>query len=192
MKDKGETMALLESIEIPLGTRLPTFTLKDCFEKTSHSSDLVGERGLLVFVTCNHCPYAIAVWERVVTLATFAKTLGIHSCAINPNIHPSYPEDSPENMQKEVEKWGIDFPYLVDETQEVAKALKAQCTPDIYLFDKNQTLYYHGRIDDNWQESTKVTKEELKLALIALSESKQAPTMQLPSMGCSIKWKELT
>jgi peroxiredoxin len=182
-------MALLESIDIPLGTKLPSFTLKDSFEKEFKSSELVGEKGLLVFVTCNHCPYAIAIWERVVALANFSKELGVNSCAINPNIHPNYPDDAPEIMREKVKEWNIEFPYLVDETQEVTKALKAQCTPDIYLFDKDAKLYYHGRLDDNWQEPNKVKNEELKEAVTSLCNGNPSPATQLPSMGCSIKWK---
>lgn len=182
-------MALLESIDIPLGTKLPQFTLKDCFEKEYKSNELVGDKGLLVFVTCNHCPYAIAIWERVVSLANFSKELGINSCAINPNIHPKYPDDAPEVMQEKVKEWKIEFPYLVDETQEVAKELKAQCTPDIYLFNGNAELYYHGRLDDNWQDANNVKSQELKAAVLALSKDENAPSTQNPSMGCSIKWK---
>jgi peroxiredoxin len=182
-------MALVESIDIPLGTEMPKFELKDPYGKLYKSDELFGEKGLLVIFTCNHCPYAIAVWPRVIKIAEYAKKLGINTVAINPNApNPSYPEDSAEKMKEKIKEWGINFPYLVDETQEVAKEFKAQCTPDIYLFDKKHRLVYHGRIDDNWQDETKVQKEELKEAIEKLSKGEKIPEEQYPSMGCSIKW----
>ena len=182
-------MALLESVLIPLGTKMPAFELKDPFGKNFKGSDIYGERGLLVVFTCNHCPYAMAVWPRVVRLAQYAKGMRINTVAINPNINPDYPDDSPENMKKKIKELGIEFPYLVDETQKTAHDFKAQCTPDIYLFGKNQELIYHGRIDDNWQDEGKVTKEELKEALNDHASGKGVSKAQRPSMGCSIKWK---
>ncbi len=155
-------MVLLESIEIPLGAKMPDFELKDPHGKIFKSDRLYAGKGLLVVFTCNHCPYANAVWPRLIKLARYAKDLGINTVAINPNIHPDYPEDAPEKMIEKIIKLGIEFPYLVDETQQVAKAFKAQCTPDIYLFNKEHRLVYHGRIDNNWQDESKVTKEELK------------------------------
>lgn len=185
-------MALLESILIPLGTKMPEFNLKDPFGKSFDSRTLFGDRGLLVCFTCNHCPYAIAVWPRMVRLAQYARGMRINTVAINPNIHPDFPDDSPENMKKKIKELGIDFPYLVDENQDTAKAFKAQCTPDIYLFNKNYELIYHGRIDDNWQDESKVTREELKEALNNHAAGLQVSKPQRPSMGCSIKWKEAT
>ena len=182
-------MALLESILIPLGTKMPEFKLKDPNGKEHAGSQMYAERGLLVVFTCNHCPYAIAVWPRVIRYAQYAKGMKINTIAINPNIHPDYPQDSPQEMKKKIKEWGIDFPYLVDETQETAKAFKAQCTPDIYLFNAKHELVYHGRIDDNWQEESKVTKEELKEALNAYASGLLVSKDQKPSMGCSIKWR---
>ena len=182
-------MALLESVLIPLGTTMPDFELKDPDGKNYKSKDLYGERGLLIIFTCNHCPYAMAVWPRVVRLAKYAKGMRIHTIAINPNIHPDFPQDSSEEMKKKIKEWGIDFPYLVDDTQKVTKAFKAQCTPDIYLFGKDHKLVYHGRIDDNWQDEKKVTREELKEALNDYVSAKGVSPEQKPSMGCSIKWK---
>ena len=181
-------MVLLESITIPLGTKCPDFNLKDTDGKIYKGSGQSGERGLLVVFTCNHCPYAIAVWPRVIRLAKYARNLKINTIAINPNINPNYPDDSPEKMKEKIKELGIDFPYLVDETQTAARAFKAQCTPDIYLFNKNRELVYHGRIDDNWQDESKVTKEELKEALNNLAVGQPISSTQRPSMGCSIKW----
>ena len=182
-------MVLLESITIPLGTKMPSFELKDPKGKIYKSDEQYGERGLLLVFTCNHCPYAIAVWPRVVRLAAYARNMKINTVAINPNIHPNYPDDAPDKMIGKIKELGITFPYLVDETQETAKAFKAQCTPDIYLFDKKRALVYHGRIDDNWQDESKVTREELKEALNNLATGQPISPMQKPSMGCSIKWR---
>lgn len=183
-------MVLLESITIPLGTKMPSFDLKDPQGNPYSGNDLYGERGLLVVFTCNHCPYAIAVWPRVIRLANYAKNLKIHTVAVNPNIHPKYPDDAPEKMLVKIKELGINFPYLVDETQKTARAFKAQCTPDIYLFNKNHELVYHGRIDDNWQDESRVTREELKEALNNLATGQPIARDQKPSMGCSIKWRD--
>jgi len=182
-------MVLLESIKIPLGSQLPEFELADPDGKIYKSKALVAERGLLVVFTCNHCPYANAVWPRVVRLAHYATSLKINTVAINANINPDYPDDAPDKMKLKIKELGIDFPYLVDETQEVAKKFKAQCTPDIYLFNEKNELAYHGRIDDNWKDESQVTREELKEALNNLAIGQPIDAKQIPSMGCSIKWR---
>ena len=182
-------MALLESILVPLGSKMPDFELKDPLGKSYEGNKLYGDRGLLVVFTCNHCPYAIAVWPRVVRLAQYAKGIRINTIAINPNIHPDYPDDAPEKMKDKIKELSIDFPYLVDETQSTAKAFRAQCTPDIYLYNKNKELVYHGRIDDNWQDESKVTREELKEALNNYAAGLPVAKKQMPTMGCSIKWR---
>jgi peroxiredoxin len=182
-------MMPVESVDIPFGTTLPAFELKDPFGKSYSSETLAGPKGLLVIFTCNHCPYAKAVWPRTIKLASLAKSLGIHTVGINPNIHPNYPEDAPEVMREKIKEWGINFPYVVDESQEVARQYKAQCTPDIYLFDAKKKLVYHGRVDDNWQDESKVTKQDLKEAITRLAEGQPVSDMQYPSMGCSIKWR---
>ena len=181
-------MALLESAIVPLGTKMPDFDLKDP-DGVAHNGDArYGERGLLVAFTCNHCPYAQAVWPRLIRLAQYARGLRINTVAVNPNINPDFPEDSAENMMKMIKDSGIDFPYLVDETQQVAKSFKAQCTPDIYLYNKDRELIYHGRIDDNWKDESQVTKEELKEAMNNHAAGLPVPKDQKPAMGCSIKW----
>ena len=183
-------MALVESIKIELGTRMPDFELQDPSEKTYKSDHVYGTKGLLVAFTCNHCPYAQAVWPRLIQLAKESQKLGVNTVGINPNIHPGYPDDAPERMKEKIKEWGISFPYLVDETQEIARAFQAQCTPDLYLFDSNHQLVYHGRLDDNWKEETKVKKRELKEAIENLASGKPVSKIQYPSMGCSIKWRE--
>ena len=179
----------IESIDIPLQTKMPEFELPDPDGKKYVSDALYGPKGLLVIFTCNHCPYAKAVWPRTIALSRYAESLGINTVAINPNIHPDYPEDKPEVMREYMKKWQIPFPYLVDESQAIAAEFKAQCTPDIYLFDAAQKLVYHGRVDDNWQDETKVTREELKEAITALAKERPISEKQFPSLGCSIKWR---
>ncbi len=182
-------MALTNSMEIPLGTLMPAFTLSDPHDYHYASNELVGRKGTLIIFTCNHCPYAQAVWDRIVDLAKVASSLEINTVAINPNIHPDYPDDSPENMIAEIERRSIHFPYLVDDSQNVARAYKAQCTPDIFLFNANQKLTYHGRVDDNWKDESKVTRHELKEAIENLAAGRAVSTEQHPCMGCSIKWR---
>ena len=185
----GGYMALLESIVIPLGTRMPDFDLPDPSGNKHDSSSTYGPKGLLVVFTCNHCPYALAIWQRLIRLAKHARSLGVNTVAINPNINPKYPDDAPEKMAEKIKEWGIDFPYLVDETQKVADSFKAQCTPDLYLFNSDHKLVYHGRLDDNWQYENLVVKEELKEAVDNLVYDRPITPNQKPSMGCSIKWR---
>ncbi len=181
-------MALVGSVHVNYGTRLPEFELNDAEGNRHHSSSLSGKNGLLVVVTCNHCPCAIAVWPRVSRLAKAIREKGVNTIAINPNIHPDYPEDSPQAMKEKVAEWGIDFPYLADVDQSVSKALNAQCTPDIYLYSSDGELYYHGRIDDYWKDESQVTAEELAPAVDAMVAGQDAPSIQHPTIGCSIKW----
>ncbi len=183
-------MALVESIKIELGTQMPSFELKDPFGKTYKGDQVYGKKGLLVAFTCNHCPYAQAIWPRLIQLAKEAQKLGVNTVGINPNIHPGYPEDAPERMKEKIKEWGIGFPYLVDETQEIARTFQAQCTPDLYLFDSAGRLVYHGRLDDNWKDEAQVKKQELKEAIENLASGKPVSQKQNPSMGCSIKWRE--
>ncbi len=182
-------MALVESLKLPLGTKMPTFELPDPYGETFFGYQLTGRKGLLVVFTCNHCPYAQAIWPRFIKLAKYAKEMDVNTVAINPNIHPDYPEDAPEKMKNNIEAWHLQFPYLVDETQEIAKVFQAQCTPDLYLFDALHKLVYHGRLDDNWKEESKVKQHDLKEAIEHLNDKKPISSNQVPSMGCSIKWK---
>ncbi len=183
-------MALVESIPIALNTKMPDFELKDSNGKKFKSSELYGKKGLLVAFTCNHCPYAQAIWPRLIRLAQGAASFGVNTAGINPNINPAYPDDAPEKMKEKIKEWGISFPYLVDDTQEIARAFQAQCTPDLYLFNSTHQLVYHGRLDDNWKEEANVKKQELKEAIDQLVAGKSISQKQVPSMGCSIKWRE--
>ena len=183
-------MALVESADVTLGSPLPAFELPDPAGQLHASGALAGTSGLLVAVTCNHCPYARAVWPRLIELAKMAARRGVNTVAVNPNIHPGYPDDSPEAMRAKIEEWGLAFPYLIDETQEVARAMKAQCTPEFYLYDADLRLAYHGRLDDNWQDPGEVTRQELKGAIDALAAGEPIDAEQYAALGCSIKWKE--
>jgi len=183
-------MALVASIHVELGWTLPSVALKNIEGDAVNLHELIGDKGLLVAFTCNHCPYAIAVWPRLIQHAELLRTLGVNTVAINPNIHPDFVEDSVPAMGKKIVEWGIDFPYLADPTQEVARTFDAQCTPDLYLFDDKMQLYYHGRIDDYWKDEAKVTKQELLPAVEAMVTGKTAPQPQHPTIGCSIKWNE--
>ena len=182
-------MALVESISIPLGTAMPDFRLKDPDGREFEGRSLYGPKGLIVAFTCNHCPYAVAVWPRLAALSRKASALGVATVAVNPNINPAYPDDAPARMKEKAAEWGIPFPYLVDETQQTAKAFKAQCTPDLYLFGADRRLAYHGRLDDNWQDPKAVTREELWEAVQAVAAARAPAAAQRPSMGCSIKWR---
>jgi len=181
-------MALVASIHIDTGWHLPDLSLKNVHGESVQLHDQPGENGLLVAFTCNHCPYAIAVWPRLIRHAATLKAMGINTIAVNPNIHPDYPADGVTAMAEKIAEWGIAFPYLADDTQDVAKAFDAQCTPDLYLFDAKGQLFYHGRFDDDWKDETRVTREELLAAAELLAAGENAPQPQHPTIGCSIKW----
>jgi peroxiredoxin len=170
-----------------MGTPMPPFQLSDPHGKSYQSDDLFGTRGLLVIFTCHRCPYAKAAWLRLIRLANHAKGLNINTVAINPNIH--HAEDGSQEMIKKIKELKIDFPYLMDTVQSTAKNFQAQCTPDIFLYDHDKKLVYHGRIDDNWEDETKVTTSNLKLAIDALATGNPVERRQISSIGCSIEWR---
>ena len=144
---------------------------------------------MVVVFSWNHCPYAKAAWPLLIKLADEFKEKNAAFVAINPNDEEQYPEDSFLEMKRRDVEWHINFPYLRDESQEVAKAYKAACTPDVYVYDDKRKLYYHGRINDNWQNPKEVKSEDLKNALSNLLSDNRPPQLQYPSLGCSIKWK---
>ena len=184
-------MALLYSEKLPLSWQAKDFQLKGTDDKKYSLNDFRGKKGLLIVFTCNHCPYAEAAWPLLIKLHNKYGD-GIAFVAVNPNDENMYPEDSFENMKAKVEKLGLTFPYLHDQEQGVARNYKAQCTPDPYLFKSENgkwKLYYHGRINDNWQEEERVEEESLKNALEALLKNQNSSEEQPPSMGCSIKWR---
>ena len=182
-------MALLESEMVPLGTAAHDFSLLST-DGNSYSLDSFNDKKVLVIVfMCNHCPYVKAVLDRLIELQKDYADKSVQLVGINPNDEENYPEDSFENMKKAVIEKGIPFPYLQDTTQEIAKRYKAVCTPDIYVYGKERKLLYRGRIDDNWQDESSVTKRDLRLAIDAILEDSPVSEEQYPSMGCSIKWK---
>ena len=183
-------MVLLESVNINLNSKMSSFSLSDPWGTHFSLEDLMGNKGLVIYFTCNHCPYAIGIWDRSIRLANEFKKQGIHCVAINPNIHPNYPDDSVDAMKIKIKKDNIPFPYLVDESQNIAKLYQAQCTPDIYVLTPDLALVYHGRFDDNWKNESEVRQTDLKNALTCLVNDKVIASQQVPSMGCSIKWRE--
>lgn len=188
-------MVLLESINVALGTPAYDFALTGIDEigisgKNYSLKDFADRKILVIIFMCNHCPYVKAVWSRLVALQALFKDRGVQFVGINPNKNPDYTEETLEHMAEYFQRYQMNFPYLIDETQEVAKAYKAQCTPDIYVYNDERKLAYHGRIDDNWKELEKVTKQELAQALEALLHGEKPSANQNPSIGCSIKWRE--
>lgn len=174
---------------MPVGTAAPAFSLPGIDGK-AHSLDSFRDAPVLVVVfTCNHCPYARAVEDRLIALQRDYTARGVRLCAINPNDEQKYPDDSFAHMVTRAKERGFNFPYLRDETQTVARAYDAACTPDIFVFDASRKLRYNGRIDDNWQDPTKVTRQDLRTALDRVLAGEPLGFDPVPSMGCSIKWK---
>lgn len=150
-----------------------------------------GEKGLLVMFICNHCPYVKAVIERIVRDAGELRECGINSVAIMSNDAREYPADSFENMQKLAESAGFDFPYLLDESQAVAKAYGAVCTPDFFGYNADLQLQYRGRLDESRKQAAdENVRRDLFLAMKEIAHTGNGPTEQIPSMGCSIKWRD--
>lgn len=149
-----------------------------------------GEKGLLVMFICNHCPYVKAIRDRLVRDTRELQTLGINAVAIMSNDPAEYEEDSFENMQKVAEEFDFPFPYLLDETQEVAKAYGAVCTPDFFGYNQSMRLQYRGRLDASRKEAAAAdVKRDLFDAMRQVAQTGHGPEQQIPSMGCSIKWK---
>ena len=180
-------MALTESTMVKLGSVAPYFNLPDTLGKNVSIEDFDSELLIIIF-TCNHCPYAKAVEDRLIKLGKEYKN-NVDFVLISSNDSVNYPEDSPKKMAERHTEKGYPFPYLFDETQEVAKAYSAVCTPDIFLYNNDRKLEYRGRIDDNWQNPEQVEREELKMAIEAVLNGKTIDFEQKPSMGCNIKWK---
>ena len=176
---------------LPLGTLAPDFELLDTVsDKRLSLSDVESDKGTVFMFICNHCPYVIHIQEEMVRLAHEYMVKGIAFVAISSNDVENYPEDAPVKMKARAEVLDFQFPYLYDETQEVAKAYRAACTPDFYVFDKQLACVYRGRMDDATPGNGKpVTGNELRSALDALLSGNPVAEEQIPSMGCNIKWK---
>ncbi|MDD2760554.1 MAG: thioredoxin family protein [Methylomonas sp.] len=185
-------MAATPSNMMPLGTIAPDFRLPDTVTgKLLSLHELKGEQGTLVMFICNHCPYVLHVKQQLIAIALQYATLGIATIAISANDVESYPQDAPDKMQALMADWGHPFAaYLYDESQQVAKAYRAACTPDIYLFDANLACVYRGRLDASTPKNDiAVTGEDLRNALDALLAGQPIDSEQIPSIGCNIKWK---
>jgi len=183
-------MVLTPSTMLPLGTKAPDFSLPNIDGGAVSLSDFRGKPAMLVIFMCNHCPYVQHVAAGLAQLARDYQAKGIGVVGISSNYVGTHPADSPEQMVREAEERGYTFPYLYDETQEVAKAYRAACTPDFYVFDKDHKLVYRGQMDDSRPGSGKpVTGADLRAALDAVLAGKPAPKDQKASIGCNIKWK---
>jgi peroxiredoxin len=183
-------MALTPSTMLPLGTTAPDFQLPDTNGKIVSLADFKGAPALLVLFICNHCPYVKHIRAELAELGRDFLAKGVAIVAISSNDAKNYPDDSPEKMKQEVKSAGYTFPYLYDETQSVAKAYRAACTPDIFLFDKNQKLVYRGQLDESRPgNDIPVTGEDLRAALDAVLAGTPVSENQTPSIGCNIKWK---
>ncbi len=183
-------MALTPSNMLPLGTSAPSFSLSDTRGTTVTLDTFTDAQLLLVAFICNHCPFVKHIRAGFVDLARDYQGKGVAFVAINANDIQAYPDDNLENMQKEVLDAGYTFPYLLDETQAVALAYDAACTPDFYLFDKNRALIYRGQMDSSRPgNDIPVTGEDLRKAMDAALAGQALSQAQVPSVGCNIKWK---
>jgi len=182
-------MALMHSKGMPVGSSAPPFSLPGVDGNTWSLDSFADAELLVVVFTCNHCPYAIASEDRLLGIQADYADKGVQLVAINPNDAVNYPADSFDKMVERAAAKAFTFPYLHDESQEVARAYDAVCTPDIFVLDRDRKLVYNGRIDDNWQEPGQVTRRDLRAVLDAALEGRAVDFKHVPSMGCSIKWK---
>jgi peroxiredoxin len=178
------------STMLALGTLAPNFELPDYRGQRHRLDEFRGAKGLVVAFICSHCPYVRHVRDEFARFAREYQSQGLAVVAIASNDVDAYPEDGPAGMQQEAQAAGYTFPYLFDDTQLVAKAYQAACTPDLYLFDAQQRLFYRGRFDASTPKNHQpVNGSDLRAAADALLAGRPAPSEQLASMGCNIKWK---
>lgn len=167
------------------------FKLSDCEGKVWSLHECKGEKGLLVMFICNHCPYVKSILPELVTTCQNLKLQGVNTVAIMPNNWEDYPDDSPSKMQELKSQFDFCFPYLIDETQDVAKAYGAVCTPDFFGYNKNLKLQYRGRFDSRGMNTDVVHSDnELEQAMLMVAATEHGPHEQAPSIGCSIKWRD--
>lgn len=176
---------------LPLGTPAPEFTLPDTEGNLVSLGQFDGAQAYLIMFICNHCPYVIHLRKDIARLAKEYQERGVAVIAISSNDVENYPQDSPEKMKQEANDAGYTFPYLYDETQDVAKSYKAACTPDFYIFDQHRMLTYRGQFDDSRPgNQVSVSGSDLRAALDATLDGERiVDDVQKPSMGCNIKWK---
>ena len=184
-------MAVTPSNMIPLGFTAPDFNLWDAISDGNISlNELKSDKATVIMFICNHCPYVKYVNKQIVDLANDYMPQGISFIAINSNDANNYPEDSPKQMIQYAKMLGYPFPYLYDETQAIAKAYDAACTPDFYIFDKEMKCVYRGQLDDSRPGNGKpLNGRDIRLALEAIIKGAQVNERQIPSIGCNIKWK---
>ena len=185
-------MVKVASSMLALGTYAPQFSLLDMVSgKVISLKEKQDSVATVILFICNHCPYVKHVNQEIVRLAQDYLPKGVRFLAINANDIEHYPDDSPENMKKTAREQGYPFPYLFDETQEVAKAYQAACTPDFFVFDKNKMLVYRGQLDDSRPgNGIEVSGSSIRTALDCLLSHQPIPKLQKPSIGCNIKWKQ--
>jgi peroxiredoxin len=182
-------MARTPSTMLPLGPKAPDFSLINVDGQTVSLADFADAPALLVMFICNHCPFVKHLAPALAQLAPVYMARNVAVVGINSNDASNYPADSPEQMVHEAEERGYQFPYLYDENQEVAKAYRAACTPDFFLFDGDQRLVYRGQFDDSRPDSgIPITGRDLRAALDAVLAGKRPSEEQRPSIGCNIKW----
>lgn len=183
-------MASISPPVCDFGWQAPPFSLPDVDGRLVSLNDSMGPNGLLVMFICNHCPYVKAILPRLIADVKALQALGVNTVAIMSNDPSDYPEDSPENMKKLSLEMGLPFPYLLDETQQVARAYDAVCTPDFFGFNRDFALQYRGRFDESRKETAPESTRELFKAMQRVAETGEGPREQIASIGCSIKWKD--
>lgn len=186
-------MANTPSNMLPLGTIAPAFNLRDTNSNDSFSfAQLKGEKGTLVMFICNHCPFVHHVLDEIIMIANDYRVQGIGIIAISSNDPIKYPMDAPDKMTEFAFQNNFSFPYLFDETQEVAKAYDAACTPDFYVFDSQDRLAYRGQLDDSRPgNNIPLSGSDLRTAIDGVLYNRPIPQNQKPSMGCNIKWRNI-
>jgi len=175
--------------KLKIDSAIPDFSLTGVDDKTYDLNSFSDKKILIVVFSCNHCPYVQAYEDRLIALQKEFEAKGIQIIAINSNDDVKYPDDSFDEMKKRAAAKRFNFPYLRDETQDIAKAFGATHTPQIFLFDKDRKLKYEGKIDDNWQEPAKVKSAYLKEAILEVLNEKAVSVPETFSIGCTIKWK---
>lgn len=188
---KGDVIVATPSAMLPLGTTAPPFSLSDVVNGRTYSLDSFSDKtALLVMFICRHCPYVVHVEQELARIGRDYRDTGLGIVAISSNDPVGYPDDAPPKLKDMAQRLGFSFPFCHDETQEVAKAYRAACTPDFYLFDRARRLVYRGQLDESRPGNSKpVTGRDLRSAIQAVLAGKSIEGTQRPSIGCSIKWK---
>ncbi|PIQ97883.1 MAG: thioredoxin family protein [Nitrospinae bacterium CG11_big_fil_rev_8_21_14_0_20_56_8] len=182
-------MALTYSTMVPLNSRAADFSLPGTDGRTYTLDSFNDARVLVLIFMCNHCPYVKAVLPRLIDLQNQFRDRGVRLAGINCNDADRYPDDSFESMQTLAREKNLPFPYLFDASQNVARTYDAVCTPDIYVYGGERTLVYRGRIDDDWERPDRAARHDLQDAVESILAGRPVNPEQIPSMGCSIKWK---